>query len=205
MAAKGLSSTRSRHARSGSPAFMWPSQPWMFSPAGQARLHGGSRSTYKGRSTRTGPARARPCNRSGRGVTSPEKPLVPTGPSAGRRSDRWNRRAGVGPSPVSPVPAGVIAPLRNPGPVSGRLRLSRSHSVVPSRSRRSSRRWVRTGRSRARPAPRRGLCRQHRTRRRQGPPVMLIRGMEARRVHTGLAGGIDGWHRHDQLCGGARL
>ena len=34
-----------RHACSYSPASAWNSQPWMFSPAGQASLHGGSRST----------------------------------------------------------------------------------------------------------------------------------------------------------------
>jgi hypothetical protein len=36
----------------------------MFSPAGHAALHGGKRSTYTGRSARSGPARERPCKRS---------------------------------------------------------------------------------------------------------------------------------------------
>src|ERR1035437_761094 len=63
----------------------------MFSPAGQAALHGGNRSTYTGRSLRTGPARERPCSRSGSGVRSRDPPAAP---GAGRRSDRWNRRGG---------------------------------------------------------------------------------------------------------------
>src|ERR1019366_1429416 len=42
----------------------------MFSPAGHPALHGGSRSTYTGRLSRTGPARERPCIRSGSGVMS---------------------------------------------------------------------------------------------------------------------------------------
>src|SRR5664279_4368298 len=42
----------------------------MFSPAGQPTLHGGSRSTYTGRRSRTGPANGRPRRRSGSGVTS---------------------------------------------------------------------------------------------------------------------------------------
>ena len=59
----------------------------MSSPAGQAELHGGRRSTYTGRSLRTGPARERPCTRSGNGVMSLDGPARGE-PGAGRRSER---------------------------------------------------------------------------------------------------------------------
>ena len=44
MAGKGFSSTSLRQAASYSPDSASKSQPWMFSPAGQALLHGGRRS-----------------------------------------------------------------------------------------------------------------------------------------------------------------
>src|SRR5262245_39986191 len=67
----------------------------MFSPAGHAALHGGKRSTYTGRSIRTGPTRERPCTRSGSGVRSRRESTLTTCPGAGRRSDRWNRRGAI--------------------------------------------------------------------------------------------------------------
>src|SRR6185503_12895274 len=54
-AGNGLSCVSTRHAASYSPDSACPSQPWMFSPAGQAWLHGGRRSRYTGRSVRQVP------------------------------------------------------------------------------------------------------------------------------------------------------
>src|SRR5450755_744258 len=54
----------------------------MFSPAGQPTLHGGSRSTYTGRRSRTAPARERPCAKSGNAVISRRSPLTSTTPAA---------------------------------------------------------------------------------------------------------------------------
>src|SRR5664279_3897579 len=48
----------------------------MFSPAGQPALHGGSRSTYTGRRSRTGPAVECSCRRSGSRVMSCRRPVI---------------------------------------------------------------------------------------------------------------------------------
>ena len=70
IAGSGLSSVSWRQACSWRPASACASQACMFSPAGQPALHGGSRSTYTGRRSLTGPAVARTCSKSGSGAMS---------------------------------------------------------------------------------------------------------------------------------------
>src|SRR5665647_1280019 len=87
IAGNGFSSTRVRHAFSYEPSSASYSHFWMFSPAGQAWLHGGSRSTYIGRSTRHEPvsfARLEPTSSviaNGFSITPPPQfpELVPQG------------------------------------------------------------------------------------------------------------------------------